>query len=607
MPYVFEDEQPQAQGRYVFEDEGDTTAQSPARSEFQSSSATHKFLVGAGKGMMDVAAGGKQFALEAGERFGMVKPGSAAAYTKAHEAENALYESYASPEPGKPWYKPTAQGLGEAVGTAAPYAIIPGGAEEGLGMRALTSAAQGALMGETSFVPEDGSRIKQALTGAAVGAGASLALSAAGKPINAALGNAPETKAARLAKQHGIRTTLGEETGNPLVQHAETLLEKVPVVGIGGFRKAQMEEANDAANRFISKYIVNPEAADIEAANRDFTSGLYEQLKTKVAGVENQAIAPSETRRASAELLDRYPDTFKLFQDTKTEALIKNIVTDTSDKVTPKSASLVLDKAGKPFVTAESREPMSATFNQMWELRKGVGQKLKQAKKKLESGDIDQTQYGQMSALYSAISKDIDKWIDSIRRPDIKESFSAANDAYKTYVAKYDILQNAYTKAKVKVGTEDMISPQKLSTNLTKMLDKDTKRKVFTPEETKQISGLANIMQIVKRAGQYTENPPTGQRWGAAGSLAAPAAIAKFVAGNPAAIKVLATEAGTAALGRFLTTTPAGKRLVMAASRVEPGSPSMAKLMEQIYTQAPKFAAAAAQDKSTPKDTDNAQ
>ena len=137
-------------------------------------------------------------------------------------------------------------------------------------------------------------------------------------------------------------------------------------------------------------------------------------------------------------------------------------------------------------------------------------------------------------------------------------------------------MQDAYDKAVGTVGAGEFFSPKKFSTSLKNMIAKDKEYGTFKPQEIERMTGLANIMQVVKRAGQFRENPPTGNRFvdlalgggAVAGGFMAPEAVAMGVA--------------TTGIVKFLTTTASGKRLAMIAAKTEPNSSAMNLIMRNM-------------------------
>lgn len=536
-------------------------------------SGTEKFLAGVGKGMTDIGTGAMQRVLEGGQFIRDVL-GLESNQENIDKLKRIVEENRAA-------FKPlsetsTAANVGEFVGNVAPTVAIPGGVTGGVLKRIGTSALSGGATGALQPTAQDESALMNAALGAAGGGATSGLMSAVGKGINAIAGKTVPNAIEDLSKAKGIRTTLGESLQNPTIEKAETWLEGVPVIGLKGFREAQNKEAEQASKNFLAQYIVDPSAPDAMAVNRKYASDIFDKMKTEVSGISSQSIKPDNTRKAATELLDRYPDIFKKFQDSKREGIIASIVEDTKP-TTKKSA--ILNAKGAPISTTVPKE---ITFEEAWALRDGLGEMIGQARKKLATGDVDKTTYSEISKLYSAINNDIDSWAGSVGRPDIRTMINEANDAYKQYVVKFDIIQRAFDKAEGTTGAGEIFSPKKFSTALKTIAYQDKALKKFSATEIDEMTGLANILQVVKRAGQFKENPPTGSRWGLP-VLAA----ATF----PMSAGAAAGEIGAVGVARFLTGTKLGKNVALAASKVEPDSRAMAALMNVVYNQAPKFAA----------------
>ena len=94
---------------------------------------------------------------------------------------------------------------------------------------------------------------------------------------------------------------------------------------------------------------------------------------------------------------------------------------------------------------------------------------------------------------------------------------------------------------------------------------------VFRGADKAQMDGFVKLMRHVERAGQYMENPPTGNRL--VGVLMGGAAVMEPTA--------MATTGGIAGTLKLLFTTEAGKRILLAARDVPPNSPQMANLLMQ--------------------------
>lgn len=462
----------------------------------------------------------------------------------------------------------TAGTVGSVIGQSAPYTLMPGGVAGNALRRAGTAGLSGAVQGGLGFVPEGGSRGMNALLGSAGGAAGSGLMSGISKLIRAPGTQLPPDP-------HGIPRTLSETTSG-VPSRTDVLMERAPgVFGTKAFRERQHDAANNAAKTFLSKYIANPGAQDVVEGNRAFVRGLYEGVKDLVAQVP-QYINPSNTRKTALELLDRYPDTFKKLQDTKVQKVLEDI------------------QAGTYPIKA------TRTFDELWELRQGLGDLMGQAKKLEVRGDLNRKQYDQIRKLWSSVTEDLDNWAGSIGRPDIMQKFRSANEAYKTFVVKHHAIQQAYDKTIQEVGDKTLFSPKKFSTNLRKIIEKDKVMKSFTPMEIQEMTGLANVMNVVQRAGQHMENPPTGNRWGALTAGGAAEAALFKAGGVSAMLKGTAFAGLTAGAIKFLTTTAPGKKLALAASKLEPDSPGLKMIVNSVMRQAPKYAAGAATEYNKP-------
>jgi hypothetical protein len=236
--------------------------------------------------------------------------------------------------------------------------------------------------------------------------------------------------------------------------------------------------------------------------------------------------------------------------------------------------------------------PKALTFDDMWMLREGLGDAIGQARQKLARGDVNATQVGELRKLFGAVSRDMDNWADSIGQPGISQTFKAANDAYRHYVVKYDIMQRAYDEATVASGkgSREYFSPQVFANKLRNIVYKDKELKRFTPTELSEMAGLANIMQVVQRSGQYAAGYNTGIQ---ALTLGAPLSVGATVGGIAGGgVPGAMVGAGAVALGtstlRFLTATKAGKALLMSSSHIDPKSYTMKMLINTIERNAPR-------------------
>jgi hypothetical protein len=108
----------------------------------------------------------------------------------------------------------------------------------------------------------------------------------------------------------------------------------------------------------------------------------------------------------------------------------------------------------------------------------------------------------------------------------------------------------------------------------------------FKGRDLQEIRGFQNLMRHIERAGQFAENPPTGQR------------LVPYLLAAGAAVNLKAA-AGTAAAGtgiRLLFQTPTGRNMMLAMSKAKPGS----QQAEAIAAQITKYVAAQSGDIGAP-------
>ncbi|MGD9168565.1 MAG: hypothetical protein PVI97_00710 [Candidatus Thiodiazotropha sp.] len=261
-----------------------------------------RFLIGTGRGMMDIYQGAKQKGLQFGEAVGLADPGSAQAYTDQVNQELQLYNRLAQ---AHPWQT----GAGRFAGGVA-AAPIPGlGAS--LPMRLATGGAMGAGIGATEFTPsmEAGDVGRQALFGGAgaVGGeavGAGLGRLFQGRPARPPLPHAeaigaaggreagvfsqapalppPPMQAAGFTPEYGIPLTSGQVSGSIPAQQFEQRVLRGNVLGdpaqrqldefLGGQQAAINEAYDEATGRVTGRGAEvlegEPRGAPLEAAER---------------------------------------------------------------------------------------------------------------------------------------------------------------------------------------------------------------------------------------------------------------------------------------------------------------------------------------------------
>lgn len=102
----------------------------------------------------------------------------------------------------------------------------------------------------------------------------------------------------------------------------------------------------------------------------------------------------------------------------------------------------------------------------------------------------------------------------------------------------------------------------------------------FKGRDAQEIKGLTTLMRTVERAGQFAENPPTGQR-----------VIPFMLAGGAATVEPTATATTAAGIFGFtkLLQTESGRNLLLLMSRTGPGSPGAQKLAGEAAKMVGKY------------------
>lgn len=178
---------------------------------------------------------------------------------------------------------------------------------------------------------------------------------------------------------------------------------------------------------------------------------------------------------------------------------------------------------------------------------------------------------------------------------DRAQKFYESLDAKGQSAVRYGLVQNALEAAAnpAKGDQAAVFSPARFAGYLEKM--GDATGVAFKGQDKWEIDGLAKLMRHIERAGQFAENPPTGNR---VAQLGTGLGLMELGRVNPGAAVGTWT---VAKLSQQLLTTPGGKRLLLAASSLPPGSPAMQKL---LTTRLPQVLGTEASSGTTAKPAD---
>ena len=165
---------------------------------------------------------------------------------------------------------------------------------------------------------------------------------------------------------------------------------------------------------------------------------------------------------------------------------------------------------------------------------------------------------------------------------DRAQNFYSALDDKGRAAVRYNMVAKAVDDA---INPQSGIfSPQKFFTAVDKL--DDAYGVFFNAKDKAEIQGFKKLMGHVTRAGQYAENPPTGQR--VIPYLIAGAAVpaAKVAMAHP-----LIAGGGVAALGmmRALFTTTRGRDLLLRLNGIKPGTPVADSVWQQVGREMPKL------------------
>lgn len=152
--------------------------------------------------------------------------------------------------------------LAGGITSAAPLMAIPGVGEAGGLMEAGTAGlGQGLATGAGQYVNPGESRLANTAIGGLLGGPAGLLFRGLGllgnKAYNAVKGafSDPGQQAVyELAKQHNVPISAPDIMQNPIVKTFGEFVDKIPFIGTRGFRKEQMEGARTAAEEVTDKY-----------------------------------------------------------------------------------------------------------------------------------------------------------------------------------------------------------------------------------------------------------------------------------------------------------------------------------------------------------------
>lgn len=552
-------------------------------------SGLERVLAGIGRGFVDIGQGAKQIGLQVGEKVGLTDPGTYDAYTQKIQEEEELYD--------KPLLDTTGGKVGRFVGNVAATAPIPGGAVGKVIPRILAGAAAGGVSAGLMPTKEGESRLKNMGIGAATGGVATGLMAAGGKAISGLRGDksaAVSQDLAQQARNFGVPLTVGELRQNPAFQRIEQMLERVPLVGTLGFREKQATQLSRAAQALADNY-----GAGITDVGEELQSSLARTLarnKTEATRLYDAVGQAAQGAQGKVEL-NNLKQTVQ--QIAGREGVLPEVIQD----------SKILS------AVAKYGELEDMPFDVARVVRSRLGQELRRVEKQAVSGSVSDEEVAAIRLIRGALERDLDDFA-AREGGDIGRMYREANAFYRTNVVpfkdrmirkagsedfdtdqiiktfikndrpqlaaklmgrldqngqaavKFAILKDAFENAS---EGKTPFSPAKFAQRLEKL--GKSKNTIFDAQERQQIEGFTRLARAAERAGQYAENPPTGQRVLDAAIGAGSITGAWF---NPGAV---AFGAGASATFSKLLTSNTGRSILTRAAGIPPQSQAMQRLL----------------------------
>lgn len=439
------------------------------------------------------------------------------------------------------------------------------------------------------------------------------------------------------AKKRDVELSYADITGGGGARRLDTMLEQAPIVGTSGFR----EEGAKKVTKAITKFADDAAGAVEQTPYRGMKA-----LETAAAGGDKSAKATLEQIQNAGDdwtKIMQASGNVKLWRSKQAADQLYNRVEDiakTRGQVPLKSTTTALDTA----IAEESRSklPDQQLIAKLTEIKNNLGSGNDfTAVRQLRSdiGDLVESYYkganaavgskgvGKMQAVKNAVEADLETFAktnggdllsawkradsfyknavvpfkdralaqalksdlpDEVYKKFIQVSRSGAGEdrATKFYDAldpkgrsavRYGMIANALDTASIP-ERGGMLSPGKFEQSLQNI---DPASKVFfRGDAKKELDAFVNLMEHSRRFGQYLENPPTGQR------------VIPWLALGGAALRPyeMAGVGASAYAARVLMTTETGKRLLLDAARLRPGTPEMQRVVEEIGRQIPRIA-----------------
>jgi hypothetical protein len=467
----------------------------------------------------------------------------------------------------------------------------------------------------------------------------------------------PEAAAAEQVieqgRRYGVRLSAGDVSQSPGLKNVEVAAEKVPGVGMGGFREGQQIEAKAAAGRVTSQLqdaLIEAEPSaltDLQDAAEGGDQRARNVLeKMNAAGNDPDRVIQASiglgdwtTRQRATELYDKVQ---KLAEDHNLGDVPMNAtgkaIGSSLEQLRPaklpnkevigllakikESISPKVDEEGNPLLDDQgSPVGPNNSYSLIRQLHSDLGERIREYYQG-NNALIGEKGVGYLERVQNALEDDMRNYAKNSGVSQIVEAGDAADQYYKSARVPYkngmlaaaatstepdqifqqfikegkgDRAQNFYEalddrgKAAVRYNmvrkaVDDAInpqngifSPQKFFTSVDKL--DEAYGVFFNAKDKAEIQGFKNLMGHITRAGQYAENPPTGQR---IIPYLVGGAIVKGLSAVTAHPVLTGATAGLIAGARGLFTTVKGRDLLLQLSGLKEGTPLMDSVWQRI-------------------------
>ena len=267
------------------------------------------------------------------------------------------------------------------------------------------------------------------------------------------------TELQALSAEHNVPLTAGEALSSPNMKQVEARLERLPVLGIRGFRKGQGEALAQSAKNIADEFATASEDPATTLVDR-FKSNLkrgkeaaneaYAKVGEELAANGDPgAIEPVATRGQLKTLLAQSPDIFERLpgSQNRLKSIMAEIAGDTAPKkvgieVAPEfgtirkhgeAPQMLLGPDGKPI--AKQVNPKLSYDDYTW-LRSQLGEYIDRAHS--SAGAVGSNELRQLTIIKKSLDTDFYRWGKDSGYENVTAAVDNARNVYKTKVAPFE-------------------------------------------------------------------------------------------------------------------------------------------------------------------------